>query len=69
MQHITDARPSGIFSKRFWTEPRPRTGTSRAALVQRLWAGLCELVILLAFTFSANEALMLLFGGKSLLFR
>lgn len=69
MQQTDERSPGGIFSKRFWTEPRPRTGASRAELLRRLWTGFWELVILLAFTFSANEALMLLFGGKSLLFR
>ena len=33
MHELTDARPGGIFTKRFWTEPRPRTGTSRTVLL------------------------------------
>jgi len=48
MHELTDARPGGIFTKRFWTEPRPRTGTSRAALASWLVEGVCGVVYALA---------------------
>ena len=36
---ITDQRPAGVFSKRFWTEPRPATGETRAGLAALLVQG------------------------------
>lgn len=72
MQDTTDARLGGVFRKRFWTEPRPRTGASRAELVRRLWAGLCELAIFLIvgnlFIFAAATIIGLVPGGPSSLF-
>ena len=45
MHELTDARPGGIFTKRFWTEPRPRTGTSRTVLLWIVGGGVGSLAL------------------------
>jgi len=43
---ITDQRPGGVFSKRFWTEPRPKTQLSRKTLI---WVPIALLANIAAF--------------------